>query len=336
MIKKLLMLTILFPLFFVSCSEKKGAVKSIAVFIPGILSDSPIYSMLADGAVAAVDEFNAGKDDEQKASVSILEAGTNQAEWGAKITALAAGEKYSLIISSNPSLPEIVQPICCQFPHQKFILLDAHFEGDTNIATVRYNQREQAFLSGYISALMSKTNKIGLIAAQHYPVMDNVILPAYTEGAKAAASSATVDYRIVGNWYDASKGSELSRAMFNSGVDVILPICGGASQGVISSAKEQGFYIAWFDSNGFSKASGNVISSAVLRQDVLARELTLSYLKDETEWGTARTVGLSDGYVEFVQDDPLYIETVPKSVRDKMASLIESIRTGELNLMQND
>lgn len=325
----------------VGCSEDsdKDSVQ-IAVFVPGIIADSPVYEMLADGVQAAADEYNGTQKNVQPVTVTVLEAGTNQAEWGAKLTALAATGQYDVIISSNPSLPEITEPLTRQFPGQKFIVLDAFYEGNSQIATVRYNQREQSYLTGYIAALVSVSDmpfandraRLGFIAAQEYPVMNDILLPSFIEGAQAAVPDAEVDFRIVGNWYDAAKGAELARALYKSGVDVILPICGGASQGVISAAKELGFYITWFDDNGFSKAPGYIVSSSVMAQKRMAQEVTASFLAGTTEFGSARTVGIEDGYIDFVQDDPLYVETVPASIRQSMAEVVDSIKNGSLLL----
>lgn len=322
-------LALIFTLFLVSCAEKKNSLTSIAVFAPGILADSPVYQMLADGVKEAVEEYNAGT---EKIKLTILEAGTNQAEWGNKITSLAAAGTFDVIISSNPSLPDLVIPLTKQFPSQKFILLDAFAQGNDSIATVQYNQTEQSYLTGAIAALMSKKHKIGLLAAQEYPVMNNIILPGFQKGAQDVISGTTVDFRIVGNWYDASKGAELASAMNNAGCDVILPICGGASQGVISAAKEKGFFITWFDSNGFNKAPGIIISSTVMHQQKMAKEVTSEFLLGKTEWGVAKTVGIKEGYIEFVQDDPLYIQVVPQEIREKMADLLASIKDGSLKL----
>lgn len=308
------------------CSQKKVN-KSIAVFVPGIMDDSPIYATLVKGIKQAVEEYNTG---DEKVDLFVMEAGTNQAEWGPKITGLAAEQKYDVIISSNPSLPDLVAPILKQFPKQKFILLDATKEGIQNIHTVCYNQAEQSYLTGYIAGLMSKTHKLALIAAQEYPVMNNTILPNYEKGAKAANAESTVDFRIVGNWYDATKGAELADAVYKNGVDVILPICGGASQGVISSAVNNGIYVAWFDDNGFAKAPGTVISSTYMEQAKMASQVTLQFLKGETPWGEAKSVGIIDGFVDFVQDDPNYIATVPAEYRAVMADLVSKIRKGEL------
>ena len=330
--KKSLFIISLLSLVLVSCKPVTDKQLSVAVFIPGICADSPTYAMLRDGVTQAIDDWNEGKSVEQSAKLYVLEAGTNQSEWPAKITALAAEQKYDVIISSNPSLPEIVLPIIEQFPDQKFILMDAEYSGNKNICTVCYNQYEQSYLTGYIGGLMSKSHKLGLVAAQEYPVMNNIIWPSFEKGAKDADPSSTVAFRIVGNWYDASKGAMLADILYGEGVDVILPICGGASQGVITSAVNNDFYITWFDNNGFDKAPGHIISSTVMKQQELSAIMTTEFLNGKTGWGTAKMLGVKDGFVDFIQDDPLYVSTVPANVRSKMAALVDSIRDGSLTI----
>jgi riboflavin transport system substrate-binding protein len=325
---------LLISLLFLSCSATKKPQNSIAVFIPGIIADSPVYQMLAAGVQKAVNTANLSKAADEKIQVTVLEAGTNQAEWSTKLTALAAENKYNVIISSNPSLPDLVDPLTAQFPLQKFILLDATKSENKNIATICYNQHEQSYLTGYIAGLMSKSHKIGLIAAQEYPVLNTIILPGFSEGARAAVPETTVDFRIVGNWYDASKGSELATAQYKAGIDVILPICGGAAQGVINAAKENKIYVTWFDNNGFDKAPGTIISSTVMKQSKMAEQITTDYIAGKIEWGTAKTVGVKDGFIEFVQNDPAYIAAVPQNVRDKMAFVVKQIQCGNLILPQ--
>jgi len=309
----------------------------IAVFVPGIVSGSPVYEMLVGGVRRAVDE---AKGAGLSIELTVVEAGTRQADWGSRMTSLVAQGQYSLIITSNPAMPELIAPISRQFPHQKFLIFDAWHSGNPAITTFRYNQREQAYLSGYIAALVStstmehanKQKKIGLIAAQEYPAMNDIILPGYREGAQAAVPGCMIDFRVVGNWYDATKGAELARAMKNSGVDVIMPIAGGANQGVISAAMDTGFYISWFDDNGFSKAPGLVISSSIMAQERLAYEKTLAFLHGTLSTGRPTTLGIKDGYVSFVTDDPLYLSTVPESIREKMSALLISIENGDLSL----
>ena len=328
----------LFALLFanvtlISCTNKnKTAAKSIALFIPGILNGSPTYESLAKGMREAVDEYNKSHSTQNQVTVTVFEAGGNQSEWSGKLTSLASTAKYDVIVSSNPSLPELCTPLTEQFPNQRFILFDASITGNQNIMAISYNQKEQSYLSGYIAGLMSKTHKVGLVAAQEYPVMDDILFPYYKRGAQDAKKETTVEFRVVGSWSDASKGAEITDALCAAGVDVILPICGGASQGVISSAKEHGIYLNWFDENGFSKAPGTIISSCTVKQDVAAKETILSYLNGTTPWGTTKVAGFADGYIEFIQTDPLYEKYVSESIRAQLAALVAGYQNGSVSV----
>jgi len=322
---------------------EKGAV--IGVFVPGVVSGSAIYEMLVDGTKKAAAEYGASNP-ASAPQVTVIEGGFNQAEWEGKVTTLAASGTYSLIVSSNPSLPDIVNSVSAKFPKQKFLLLDAELSGNPNVYTLRYNQREQGYMAGYIAALYTmealgpgaanaNAKKIGLVAAQEYPVMNKVILPGYTEGARAVDPGFSVEFRVVGNWFDAAKAAELAAGMIRGGVKVLLPIAGGAGTGVIQAASEAGAKVVWFDTNGYAQRPGTVIGSAILRQDKAAYEKVLAYLKGTLPFGKAEVAGISGGFVDFVDNDPQYIAAVSQTIRDKQAQLLARLRSGELKLDSN-
>jgi simple sugar transport system substrate-binding protein len=207
-------------LFIWTFNKQKEENRWFAVFVPGVMANSPVYSMLAEGVSQAVLDYNENNNTNYK--VEVIEAGTNQAEWGAKLTGLAAMKKFEVIFSSNPSIPDLAASITEIYPEQKFIILDSFYEGNPNIATVRFNQREQSYLAGYAAGLATTSKdskmefsnpqkKIALISAQEYPVMNEIILPGFIEGAKAVDNGIEVIFKIVGNWYDANKGAEIAR-----------------------------------------------------------------------------------------------------------------------------
>ena len=338
-------LLLLFSAFFPGCnnknydtnvqSETKKQTISIGVFIPGIMSGSPIYEMLGKGVMAAAEKRNS-ETGAKNVEVTIIEAGYNQAEWENKLTSMAASLSYDLIVSSNPSLPDIVAGISAKFSSQYFMLLDAEMSGNSHVYALRYNQREQAYMAGYIAALETTANggvkRIGLVAAQEYPVMNNIILPAYLEGARAVDPLYTVDFRIVGNWFDAAKAAELAADMIHNGVRVILCIAGGANEGTVNTASQQNAKVIWFDTNGYDIKPGTVIGSSVLRQDLAAYNQTLMFLAGTLPFGKTEVMGVNDGYVDFVEDDPLYTAAVSGEIRNKQAEMIAKIRSGELLL----
>jgi simple sugar transport system substrate-binding protein len=203
---------------------------------------------------------------------------------------------------------------------------------------MRYNQREQAYMAGHIAALVSQASdqrsatRIGLVAAQEYPAMNNIILPGYRDGAQAVNPAFTVDFRLVGNWFDAERGAEIAEDMILGGVKVILCISGGANEGVLQAASERGAKVVWFDINGYALRPGTVVGSATLHQERAAYEQTKRYLAGNLPFGNAEVVGVADGYVDFIEDDPHYIAAVPPEIREAQGSLIERIRSRALVL----
>jgi simple sugar transport system substrate-binding protein len=313
-----------------SASPSPGRAAAIGVFIPGVMSGSPIYEMLAQGVGRAAAE-------QEGVEVTVIEGGFNQAEWEPKITAMTAGGTYDLIVSSNPSLPAIVKTVSAKFPDQRFLLLDGELSGNPRIYSMRYNQREQSYMAGHIAALEAAElgggeARIGLVAGQEYPAMNGIILPGYGEGGRAAVPGCTVDFRVVGNWFDASKAAELAADMIRNGVKVILCVAGGANEGVVQTARETGTKVVWFDTNGYAVRPGTVVGSAVLRQERAAYEKTRDFLRGVLPFGSAELAGVAGGYVDFIEDDPIYIEVVSPEIREKQAALIARIRSGSILL----
>ncbi|GHU34030.1 BMP family ABC transporter substrate-binding protein [Spirochaetia bacterium] len=306
---------------------------AIAVFIPGLRAGSPVYDMLATGVQRAGADFSGTHPVD--VTVTVIEAGVNQAEWEPKLESLAAKNTYDLIVSSNPSIPAIVASVSDLFPTQKFLLLDGELADYPTIYTLRYNQHEQSYLAGYAAALAAaerRSNRIGLIAAQEYPVMNNIILPGFIEGARAVSPDFSVDFRILGNWFDAGKAADLAAGMIRDGAAVILPIAGGANEGAVQSAAEAGAKIIWFDTNGYAVRPGVIVGSAVIKQEKAAYEKTILFLEGMLPFGTAEFVGVADGFVDFIVDDPDYRAAVPESIREKQIELLNRIRNGELQL----
>jgi simple sugar transport system substrate-binding protein len=336
-ILKHFVLAVCFAACLAACSrgEKAGSgqaaghsPKSIAVFIPGVMSGSAIYEMLAAGVQKAAAE-------QPGVEVKVIEGGFNQAEWEGKLTALAASGAYGLIVSSNPSLPALAEAVAAKFPAQRFLLLVGEISGNSQIYTMRYNQREQAYMAGHIAALVAQeagSLRLGLLAGQEYPAMNGVILPGYLEGAQAVDPAFTVDFRVVGNWYDAARGAELTADMVKGGAAVVLCIAGSANEGAVQAAAETGAKVVWFDTNGYAIRPGVVVGSAILRQDLAAWEQTRRYLAGSLPFGQAEVVGVREGYVGFVEDDPIYIAAVSEEIRLKQAALVSRLRSGELVL----
>ncbi|MDR1900271.1 MAG: BMP family ABC transporter substrate-binding protein, partial [Treponema sp.] len=260
----------------------------------------------------------------------------NQAEWEEQLTSLVAGGEYDLVLGSNPSLPEICAAVGRKFPRQKFIITDAEYGGNPQISTWLYNQYEQSLYLGYLAGLITVSGmehangekKIGFIAAQEFPLLNRQILPGFIEGARRADPGITMDFRVIGNWFDAAKAADLASGMIAAGVDVFGSIAGGAAQGLLRAAAEGGAYVVFHNTSVYHLAPGVIAGCGVMEQKKLVEEILADALAGKIEYGTAKIVGVREGYLGFAADDPAYLNTVPEDIREKTAAFIDDIRAG--------
>ena len=327
----LICLTIIFS---IGCERKKTQTGdlSVLVFITGVIAGSPPYELLAAGA----NEF---AQQNQNVNVKIYEAGINQAQWEGQLLEMVSGGKYDVVLGSNPSLPEICANIAKLFPNQKFIITDAEHEGNPQIRTYLYNQYEQSLFLGYLAGLITTSSmpnanshkRIGFIAAQEYPLLTRQMVPGFIEGARLVDPEIELDRRIVGSWADASKASELASSMMDTGVDVFTAIAGGASAGMIKTAVERGAYIVWYNTNAYAQAPGVIAGCGIMQQKKLVMEILSDVFCGKMEYGITQTVGVKDGYLDFIFDDPFYKDSLPDSVREKFETFMTDFREGRIN-----
>jgi len=304
---------------------------SVLVYITGVVAGSPPYEMLAAGAQEFANE-------QGNVTIKIYEAGFNQAEWGEQLHSLVAGGEYDLVLGSNPSLPEICAGVGAAFPSQKFIITDAAYSGNQQISTYLYNQYEQALFLGYLAGLvttsaMPKANgakKIGFIYAQEYPLLTRQMVPGFIDGARRVDPDIELDSRVIGNWYDAHKAADLASGMINAGVDVFTSIAGGAAQGLVRTIKERGAYAVNFNTNDYGQAPGFIVGCGKMEQKKLVKEILADALAGKINYGGSKTVGVKEGYLDFISDDPGYRDHVPAEIQQKFDSFMDDFRAGRI------
>jgi simple sugar transport system substrate-binding protein len=314
--------------------SNNGKPVSVLVFITGVVAGSPSYDMLSAGA----QEF-AGENSNVK--IKIYEAGFNQAEWEEQLRSMVAEGEYDLVLGSNPSLPELCAGIGKSFPSQKFIILDAYYSGNPQILSYLYNQYEQALFLGYLAGLVTTGNmpsqakarnaqkKIGFIAAQEFPLLTKQMVPGFLDGARLVDPDIELDFRVIGNWFDANKAADLAAGMINSGVVVFTSIAGGAAQGIVRAITERA-YMVNFNTNDYRLAPGYIVGCGIMEQKKLTKEILSDFVNGHTQFGKAVTVGLKEGYLNFIFDDPGYYDYLPFEIQNKFASFMDDMYAGRI------
>jgi basic membrane protein A and related proteins len=98
-------------------------------------------------------------------------------------------------------------------------------------------------------------------------------------------------------WNDPARGSELAKAQFASGVDVIFAAAGGTGLGVYQAAKDNGRLAIGVDSNQNHIQPGTMLTSMVKRVDVAVYEAFKG-----VKPGTV-ALGLKEGGVDVAMDE---------------------------------
>jgi simple sugar transport system substrate-binding protein len=332
---KKIFIVLLFILSIISCNKKNSeqAQKelSVLVFITGVTAGSVPYEQMAQGAL----EFAAAN---PKVSVKIYEAGFNQADWEQQLAEMVSSGVYDIVLGSNPSLPQLCVNVGEKFPNQKFIIADAQYEGNPQIRTLLYNQYEQSLFLGYLAGLVTvsdmpyanKQKRIGFIAAQEYPLLTKQMVPGFLEGAKLVDKEIELDRRVIGSWADANKAAELCAAMIDSGVDVFTAIAGGAAQGMIKTASEKNKYIVSYNTNEYKAADGLVLGCGIMEQKKLVMEILKDALEGKIQYGKSQTVGVKEGYLGFIFDDPAYKNNLPVEIREKFEKFYNELKEGKI------
>jgi simple sugar transport system substrate-binding protein len=303
---------------------------SVLVYVTGVTAGSPTYEMMAEGAQEFAEEHS-------NVTVRVYEAGFNQAEWEEQLTSLVADGGYDIVVGSNPSLPEICVNVGQKFPKTKYLLVDAYYEGSPNISTWLYNQYEQSLYLGYLAGLITVSDmphanpekKIGFIAAQEYPLLTRHMVPGFLEGARRVDPAISLDFRVIGNWYDATKAADLASGMIDSGVDVFTSIAGGAAQGLIRIIQDRDAYAVFYNTNEYQQAPGNIVGCGFMEQKKLVKEILDNAMSGNIEYGTARMVGARDGYLNFIDDDPGY-RNLPENIRQQFDAFMNDVRGGRI------
>jgi basic membrane protein A len=284
---------------------------------PALLPLASLFMALTLGATAALADPGVIYDMGGKFDKSFNEAGYNGIERWKKET----GGKYADFEIANESQREqamrrmaergaspiigvgfaqasSIEKAAKEFPKLQFAVIDSVVKAP-NVESVIFKEQEGSFLVGMLAALASKSGKVGFIGGMDIPLIRKFQC-GYEQGAKYANPKVEVTSNMTGTtpsaWNDPTRGSELAKAQFAKGVDVVFAAAGGTGVGIYQAAKDGGKYAIGVDSNQNHLHPGTMLTSMVKRVDVAVYNLA----KKTTPGLTV--LGLKEGGVDYALD----------------------------------
>src|SRR3954447_10446708 len=149
-----------------------------------------------------------------------------------------AAEQSDLTVGVGFLLTEAITEVANQYPDDKFLLIDSVSDAP-NVESITFREQEGAFLAGVVGGLMTKSNKLGVVAGVKIPPVVRYVV-GFEAGAKSANPDADVVVAYADTFDDQALGKELTLAQYNQGVDIAFPVAGKTGIGSFDAAKEKG------------------------------------------------------------------------------------------------
>jgi transcriptional activator of comK gene len=228
----------------------------------------------------------------------------------------------NLVIGHGSEYAEVFNRLADQYKDIHFISMNGNATME-NTTSLNFNAHAMGFFAGMVAAEMSKTDRVGVLAAfEKQPEVQG-----FMEGAAYQNSKIDIEVQYVHDWDDEEKALALLDQMIKGGSDVFYPAGDGYNVPAIEKIKENGLYAIGFVSDQADLGESTVLTSTVQHVDDLYKLAAERFDQNKLESGNL--------FFDFQDDDVItmgtYSPLVPQSFQEEIETHIEHYKkTGEL------
>lgn len=206
-------------------------------------------------------------------------------------------------------------------------VLFGHATGDEftkNMTTYMGKIEEPRYLAGIVAGMMTKSNKIGYVAAMEIPEVKRGI-NAFALGVKSVNKDAVVEVLWTNTWYDVNKEKQAAQTLLNMGCDVMAQHQDSTAAQI--AAEEAGAYAI-----GYNKSTADVAKKAYLTAPLFHWEKFYTANIQSVMDGTWKAEKYWKGMKEGVTSLDTLTSLVPDDVKAKVEEAQKAILDGSLNI----
>ena len=231
-----------------------------------------------------------------------------------------AQKGYKVIFTTSFGYMDPTINVAKDFPDTVFIHISGYKTAE-NVGTGFGKIEEPRYVSGLIAGKMTKSNKLGYVAA--FPIPEVIRgINAFTLGVRKSNPEATVQVVWTNTWFDPQKERQAAEALLDGGADVIAQHQDTA--GPQQAAEERGAFGVGYNADMSRQAPNAVLTSAIWHWEVLYTQIVQQVMDGTWEpsqyWG-----GWKDGIVDLAPIGPM----VPDDVRQMAEAEIAKFKSGE-------
>ncbi len=234
-----------------------------------------------------------------------------------------AQKGYKLIFTTSFGYMDPTANVAAEFPDVYFEHCSGYKTGP-NLGNYFGRMEQPRFLSGLVAGKMTKTNKIGYVAA--FPIPEVVRgINSFTLGVRTANPQATVHVVWTNTWFGPPQEREAAEALLADGADVIAQHQDTTEPQ--KAAAEKGAFGIGYDSDMRQTVGDSVLTSPIWNWGPYYISRVKAVLdgtwKPDQYWG-----GMKDGIVDLAPLSP----KVPADVKDLVEQYKTKILNGEFNV----
>lgn len=256
-------------------------------------------------------------------------------------------EHCTVIVGVGFLMDSAIAEAAAKYPDIDFALVDSTI-GDSSLPNTRallFNTAEAAYLAGYASAAMTKTDKVGTYLGMKIP-STAVFADGYVDGVKKynedkgtsvqvlGWNKDTQDGMAVGNFEDQPMGKKFTEELFNQGADIVMPVAGPVGLGTLAAAKEHaGTMVVWVDADGAltEESSKDVILTSVMKQIEAAVFDTIKSVVDG-KWSSKPFIGTLANDGVGIAPWHQFADKVPADLDKEIDALRQGIIDGSIKV----
>jgi basic membrane protein A len=197
-----------------------------------------------------------------------------------------------------------------------------------NVFSYTQTEEQGGYLAGVVAGMVTKTNKIGMIAGADYPDIVRTGV-GFIEGAKFVNPKAEFTVMYTGDWVDVQKGYEAAKSMIEAGADIIWHYNDNAGKGIAKAAEDfkgRKVYIVGETRDQIDLAPDRVLTSCRVDHSRLAETILNDFKAGRLKKGDFY-FGIEEGWPVIAP-----VRNAPPEVEAKVNEVREAIKRGEIKV----
>jgi basic membrane protein A len=236
---------------------------------------------------------------------------------------VSAGAK--VIVATSFGYQDATVAVASRHPDVRFLQAWG-FKRSANVGSYSAKMYEPWYLMGVLAGRMTKSNKLGIVAAHPIPPMKWQI-NAYILGARSVNPNVTATVTFINHWFDPVLASQATEALINQGHDVVCGVLDN-SVGVAQAAERRGAWLIGHNADLSQFAPTRQLAGTRWLWGRLYVDEVRAIIDGTWQGGADRAGGLHEGYVGVTD----FAAAVPQEVRQEVSATQERIANGSLTV----